>query len=154
MIIVLDTFPASSISKPPGAKPTLSDTCRQWVYDCESAGHLILVPAVAYFEALRELELRRAVVQIARLRQFCLLPQRFMPITTAHLETAAQLWANSRRSGNPTASREALDADVIIAAQTLSMGLPASDYIVATTNVTHLSRFVHCEVWSNIPVSS
>lgn len=150
MIIVLDTFPTSSVSKLEGRRRTLSDQCHQWVGDCEDAGHTILVPAIAYYEALRELEQRQATSQIVRLREFCLLSTRFMPLTTAHIETAARLWGDSRRGGRQTASDAALDADVIIVAQVLSLGLSHSDYIVATTNVSHMSRFVTCEEWTNI----
>ncbi len=59
MIIVLDTFPTSCVSKSPNKDhPTLSDTCRQWVSDCEAAGHKVLIPAISYYESLRELEQR------------------------------------------------------------------------------------------------
>ena len=66
MIIVLDTFPASSVAKRPGRKRSLLDQCREWIAECEAAEHTVLVPAIAYYEVLRELELRRAVSQIAR----------------------------------------------------------------------------------------
>jgi predicted nucleic acid-binding protein len=150
MILVLDTFPTSSVAKRPGKSPTLSDRCRQWVQDCEAAGHTVLIPAIAYYEALRELEQRQAAAQAQRLRTFCLRPDRFIPLTTAHLETAAELWGQARRGGRPTASDDALDGDVILAAQALSLGLAASDYVVATTNVGHLSRFVPADEWTNI----
>ena len=109
MIIILDTFPASSVAKRPGTVPTLLDQCRQWIEACETAGHRILVPAIAYYEALRELELRQAARQIARLQAFCLQPRRFIPLTTQHLETAAQLWGQQRRAGQPGADPQALD---------------------------------------------
>jgi predicted nucleic acid-binding protein len=151
MIIVLDTFPASSVAKRPGTVPTLLDQCRQWIEACETAGHRILVPAIAYYEALRELELRQAARQIARLQAFCLQPRRFIPLTTQHLETAAQLWGQQRRAGQPTADPRALDGDVILAAQALSLGVAAPGLIVATTNSAHLSRMVPCDLWTNIP---
>jgi predicted nucleic acid-binding protein len=150
MVIVLDTFPTSSVAKRPGKTPTVSDQCRNWIAACETASHTILVPAICYYEALRELEQRQAVSQIINLKAFCLLPTRFLPLSTAHLETAARLWGDARRMGLPTASKDALDGDVILAAQALSLGLPASDYIVATTNPGHLSRFVPCDLWTNI----
>ncbi len=151
MIIVLDTFPLSSVSKRPGnSSPTLSDKCRQWIYDCESAGHRILVPAISYYEVLRELEQRQALSQIARLKIFCLQRQRFLPLTTAHLESAAQLWGQSRRGGLPTADPQALDGDAILAAQALSLDIPASGLIVATTNPAHISRYAKADFWTNI----
>jgi hypothetical protein len=75
---------------------------------------------------------------------------RYMPLTTAHLRAAAQLWADIRNQGLPTADRHALDIDVLLAAQALSLGLPASDYVIATTNVSHLSRFAPAQEWEKI----
>lgn len=150
MVIVLDTFPTSSVSKRPGKQPTLSDQCHQWINDCETAGHRVLVPAISYYEALRELELRQAKSQIIRLKAFCLQPRRFLPLTIDHLETAAQLWGQSRRVGLATADPHALDGDVILAAQALSIGIVAPGLIVATTNAAHISRFVAAESWTNI----
>ena len=42
----------------------------------------------------------------------------------------------------------ALDADVILAAQALNFS--PSDVIVATTNPSHLSRYVNAQLWSDI----
>lgn len=151
MNIVLDTFPTSSVSKKYDARnPTLSDQCHQWVDDCEAAGHRILIPAISYYEALRELEQRQAVSQIARLRTFCLDPRRFLALETAHLELAAQLWGHARRTGRQTADPLSLDADVILAAQVLSLGIAAPNLVVATTNPAHLVRYVHADDWTNI----
>src|SRR4051794_8339165 len=148
MIIVLDTFPASSVAKRPGTVPTLLDQCRQWIGTCEAAGHRVLVPAIAYYEALRELEMRQATQQVARLQAFCLQPRRFIPLTTQHLEPAPRLWGQQRRPGQPTADPKALDGDVILAAQALSLGVSAPDLIVATTNPGHLSALVPCDLWT------
>lgn len=108
------------------------------------------MPAIAYYEALRELELREAHQQIARLQAFCLQPDRFIPLLTEHLEIAAKLWATARKSGQPTADRHALDGDVILAAQALSLELPTDEFVIATTNPGHLTRFVPAELWSDI----
>jgi len=56
---------------------------------------------------------------------------------------AAELWAEVRRRGRPTADPQALDGDVILAAQTLSIGGR-----VATENVGHLSLFVEAADWN------
>jgi predicted nucleic acid-binding protein len=153
-VLVLDTGPLSNAAVAfarPGKTPTVSQLCRQWLRDCERAGALLVVPAITYYESLRELERRGAAGQIRRLKQFVFgRPDRLLPLTTAHLESAAALWGQARRAGIPTASPEALDADVILAAQALSLGLAAPDYLVATTNVGHLSRFVPADEWTNI----
>src|SRR5262249_21737559 len=57
-IILLDTGPLSHCVVAParrGQPPTLSQQCRAWITDCERAGALLLVPAIAYYEALREI---------------------------------------------------------------------------------------------------
>src|SRR5580700_6504135 len=124
MVIVLDTFPTSCVSKRPGSNNlTVSERCHVWVDACEAAGHRILVPEICYYESLRELEQRQAKSQIARLRTFCLDPERFLPLSTEQIEKAAQLWGWSRRAGLPTAAPQALDADVILAAQALALGI-------------------------------
>ncbi len=151
MVIVLDTFPASSVSKRAGSgQLTVSDHCHRWINDCEVAGHRVLVPAISYYEVLRELEQRQATSQIVRLKTFCLQPQRFLSLTTEHLETAAQLWGAARRAGFPTADPHALDGDVILAAQALSLTIAPPGLIVATTNPAHISRYVAAELWTNI----
>jgi hypothetical protein len=153
-IIILDTGPLSNaVVAPvkPNSEHSPSQLCRTWMLDCEGAGALLLVPAICYYEVLRELERRHAAVQIARLRAFVFgTPDRFIPLATEHLEAAARLWGAARNEGAPGASCEALDADVMLCAQSLALGLPPSAYVVATTNVGHLSRFVPCAEWTNI----
>ena len=109
-----------------------------------------MVPAISYYEVLREPEQRQATSQIARLKTFSLQPKRFLALTSVHLETAAQLWGESRRAGLPTADPQALDGDVILAAQALSLGIAAPGLIIATTNPAHISRYVEADLWTNI----
>ncbi len=152
--IVLDAYPLGNIAVAPttgGAVPTSSQECRQWMVDCEAAGSVLLVPAIAYYEEVREMEMRQASRQISRLQNFCFDPARFIPLTTDHLTHAAALWGQARRQGQPTSDRHALDGDVILAAQVLSPGLPSGQFIVATRNVQHLVRFgLPAEEWQNI----
>jgi hypothetical protein len=77
-------------------------------------------------------------------------PDRYLPLTTTHLRAAAELWADLRNHGTPTADRHALDIDVILAAQARSLSLPRSDYVVATGNLNHLSLLVPAELWDKI----
>lgn len=119
--------------------------------NCIAAGNSVRVPAIVYYETLRELERLNATAQIVRLKAFCFMdPDRFLPLETIHLEEAAKLWASVRNAGLPTASPEALDGDVILAAQALSLGIPAPNLIVATTNPAHISRFLAADLWTNI----
>jgi hypothetical protein len=152
-VIVLDSFPLSSVAKTPGSRalPSMLDLCRNWITRRTLVGHSVVVPAICYYETLRELERQGAVSQIARPRRFCHAePGRYLSLADADLDLAAQLWARSRNAGMPTAADHALDCDVILAAQALNMGIPATDFVVATTKPGHLSRFVPCKLWSEI----
>ena len=65
---------------------------------------------------------------------------------------AELLAAQARRQGQPTADDKALDGDVILAAQAMTLG--GTDVVIATTNVGHLSRFVPAALWPDIPAAS
>ncbi len=58
---------------------------------------------------------------------------------------AAAFWATARQQGQPTADDNALDADVILAAQAYLLSEEEEDPVIATTNVGHLSRFVKAQ---------
>ena len=71
------------------------------------------------------------------------------PIILRH---SAELWAETRRLGLPTAELNNIDADVIIGAtcQLIQEEYPGQRLIVATTNVKHLSRFIEAKQWNQI----
>jgi predicted nucleic acid-binding protein len=66
------------------------------------------------------------------------------------LRLAAELWAQSRQAGRPTAEPKALDIDVLIAAQALSFGATPSEVVIATTNPRHLAQFINAKDWEEI----
>ena len=63
---------------------------------------------------------------------------------------AADMWAQARSAGLPTAAPEALDGDVILAAQARQLGLSSNEFVVATGNLRHISRFVPAGLWQAI----
>ena len=71
----------------------------------------------------------------------------YLPLSTPVMRLAADLWAWARNTGRQTAPDPALDGDVILAAQAISLGVPV---VVATVNTAHLSRFVTAELWHAI----
>ncbi|MFM6452719.1 MAG: nucleic acid-binding protein, partial [Planktothrix sp.] len=73
--------------------------------------------------------------------------------TTETMLLAAQFWAEARKAGKPTADNNALDADMILAAQAKLEEINGNQVIVATTNVKHLSLFVDAREWQSIEVS-
>lgn len=71
----------------------------------------------------------------------------YLPITTAAMRRAAEVWAQARQRGQPTAGDNTIDADMILVGQAETIGVR---FTVATTNVGHLSRFVPADLWQNI----
>ena len=74
----------------------------------------------------------------------------YAPITTDVIVRAAELWAQARIRGLPTTPPDALDGDVILAAQALLTAGPGDVMTVATDNVGHLARFVDAQPWERI----
>jgi predicted nucleic acid-binding protein len=144
-VVVLDTGPLGLVSNPKQTGDNLA--CYQWLEALVSQGRRILVPEIADYEIRREL-LRGGKLRGLRRLDTITTTLEYLPITTLAMRTAADLWAQARRAGQPTAGDDALDGDVIVAAQALSLGVP--DIVVATTNVGHLTRFVPAKLWEDI----
>ena len=70
----------------------------------------------------------------------------YLPLDTPVMRRAAELWAELRSRGAPTAGARALDADVILAAQAESVA-----GTVVTDNTKHLARIVDARRWTEIP---
>jgi predicted nucleic acid-binding protein len=120
--------------------------CRQWVAALQSAGRRVIVPEIADYE------LRRELLRLNRVRSLALLDLlaqqlEYLPLTTAAMRKAAELWALARRQGRPTAADAALDGDVILAAQALTLGAAV---VIATSNPAHLARFAPANDWRNV----
>ena len=110
-----------------------------------------MVPAIADYEVRRELERVGRRQGLAQLDAFNVArADRYLALSDQALRLAAQLWAQARNAGIPTADPKELDGDVLIAAQALTLGVPAADLVIATTNVGHLARFVPADLWTNI----
>ena len=148
-VIILDTGPLGIATKRRGVPD--AEACRQWITNGIRSGASFLVPAIAYYEVRRELERLNNAGGIARLDAFCrAVPDRYLILTDAALRLACTLWARARNTGMPTADPKELDCDVLLAAQALTLSLPASDLTIATTNVGHLSQFVAADLWIKI----
>lgn len=76
----------------------------------------------------------------------------FLPLTKELMKEAAQVWAEARSQGIPTASDKNIDGDIIITAQwrLLKEEYPGREVIIATTNLKHLQRFTDADTWRNI----
>lgn len=143
--ILLDSGPLCLITNPRASKEAAA--CGQWLVNALTGGATVLVPAIADYEVRRELIRARRTAGIGRLDAF-IEQVGFLPITTAAMRRAAAFWAETRQQGRPTAADAALDGDVILAAQAVT--LERAEVIVATTNPKHLSRFVEANLWVDI----
>ena len=142
MIVLLDAGPLGMISNPNAS--ITNSACYQWVESLVLNGDEVLVPEIADYEVRRELLRAQKTHGLARL-DILKNSLGYLPLTTSVMLKAAELWAQARNSGLPTADPKALDCDVILAAQALE-----KDGIVATENVGHLARFVDARDWRDI----
>lgn len=146
--VVFDTGVLSLVADKPGKSPDVT-AAQQWVAGLIVAGVRLYVPEVCDYELRRELTRAGKVSSLQRLDALAQ-GANYIPITTPIMRHAAQLWATARNTGRPTADDTALDGDIILCAQVLSLNLPAADYVVATTNTKHLVAFVTATEWRNI----
>ena len=113
----------------------------EWLERLLREGAIIYIPEIADYEVRRELiraGLLESVNRLDRLKSVL----NYLPINTDVMLKAAELWAQARKRGTPTADPKALDADVILAAQALQV-----TGSVATENVEHLTLFVDAKDW-------
>lgn len=142
--IVLDASPLGLLANPKHTSAALR--CRAWLASLLTAGRRVILPEIADYEIRRELSRAKLAVSI-RLLDLLGVQLEYLPLTTAAMRKAAELWAQVRQAGKPTASQHALDCDVILAAQAILLGVPV---IVATSNPGHVARFVPGDDWQNI----
>jgi len=142
--VVLDSTPLGILAHP--RNPPHVAACRQWLADLIVASRRIIVPEIADYEVRRELLRLGSPNALINLDQLGAQLE-YLPLTTTAMRLAAALWAQARNTGQPTAPDHALDGDVILAAQAISLNTPV---VVATGNPAHLTRFVPAELWSNI----
>ena len=154
MIVVLDTGPLGILTSP-NRNAHETQAMLLWEQQMLSAGHFLLVPAIADYELRREHLRRGSSTSITELDRYVnAVEGRYLELTDSALKIAAQLWANTRNAGLTTADFRELDCDIVIAAQALDLGLPEDELIVATGNIRHLSRLVRCDLWRNIAPST
>ena len=152
--IFLDTGPLGVLTNP--KKPAETVEALRWAAGHIRAGNRLLVPSIADFEVRRELVRLGRAAGVASLDAWNALPSdRYVPLTDSALRLAADLWAQARNAGTPTADPKELDCDVLIAAQALdyaaARGLAApGGLVIATTNVGHLGRFLAADLWQDI----
>jgi predicted nucleic acid-binding protein len=148
-VIVLDAGPLGLVTNP--VRTPEVRAINLWVDELMVRGNRVVVPAIADYEVRRELERAGKARGLARLDAFNTAdPDRYLPLSDAALRLGAKLWAQARNQGTPTGDPRELDCDVLIAAQSLTLSVPAGELVVATLNVGHLARFLAADLWMNI----
>jgi predicted nucleic acid-binding protein len=143
--VLLDSGLLGIVTNPKAASPS-SQEGKVWRQSLPLKGYIVMLPEIADYEVRRELIRVGKTAGIRRLDQLkSQIPYR--PLTTEVMLLAAQLWADARKRGKPTADRNALDGDVILAAQAIWEVNAGNEVVIATTNVGHLSQFVDAREW-------
>lgn len=144
--VVLDTGPLSR-----ACDPARNPHLEQWLEQLLGSGVVLVVPEIADYEARRGMLHRNMAKAISRLDQVKS-ELRYEPLSTSIMLRAAELWAQARKQGRPTADPKELDGDAILAAQTQSLQVRSQydEVVVATENVGHLSLFVEARHWKEI----
>jgi predicted nucleic acid-binding protein len=162
MFILLDTGTLGDLANPNSNNPKVK-AIRQWVRSHLLKGVHIRVPEIADYECRRNLILETsspdpikaelAKNSLARLDALKISPG-YLPLNTQIMKKAAELWADVRRKGIPTAHTKALDGDAILAAQAIITSAGQERVIIATDNLGDLNRFatptVTADEWKNI----
>lgn len=148
MIIFLDTGVLGLVTHPAGGDDATA--CQAWMKGLLEKGLDFAIPEIADYELRRELIRASKPKSIARLDALAHAITYFS-LSTETMRKAAELWAQVRNLGKPTASDEALDADVILGAQAQIQSKTGREVIIATTNVGHLKQFGDARTWSEIP---
>jgi len=148
--LLLDSGPLGLLTHPRRSAEVVA--INDWLLRCLLHDVQVFVPAIVYYELRRELLRADKVSSLARLDVFVHSnPGRYLFLTDEALHLGAELWAKARRAGRPTAARDALDVDVLIAAQAVSLGAHSSEIIIATSNRKHLSQYLAAADWTEIP---
>ncbi|HEY7347238.1 MAG TPA: PIN domain-containing protein [Ktedonobacterales bacterium] len=143
-IILLDAGPLGMLAHPKPAPEIVA-----WLRRLVQEQVRVIVPEIADYELRRELLRIGSVKSIERLNELKN-DLDYLPLTTSTMLKAAELWAEARRHGRPTADNKALDGDMILCTQAAIISRPEDEVIIATTNVGHLSHFSQAKLWKDI----
>ena len=143
-IVLLDSGPLGTVTH-----PRRNPDVAAWFARLRRGGTVIRIPEIADYEVRRELVRAGRTVGVRRLdalgRELG-----YVDVTREVWLLAAQLWADARRLGRPTADPAALDGDVLLAASARLLTTAGDQPVVATTNVGHLALFVDAQLWHDI----
>jgi predicted nucleic acid-binding protein len=143
-VVLLDSTPMGLLSHP----RSYGEIAR-WTMGLINKGIVIAHPEIVDYELRRELVRlgkRGSIERLDRLRR----ELRFLKLESEVLIRAADLWAEARKRGRPTAPDDDLDVDMILAAQAQMLEDQGDVVTVASENTRHLSLFVDARSWQDI----
>jgi predicted nucleic acid-binding protein len=149
-LLVLDSSVAGAITNPKQTSPIIRD-CQIWFRRSLERQSIFVLPEIADYEIRRELLRGKKINGLKKLDELKSAIY-YYPIDSEIMLTAAQLWAESRQRGMPTADARELDGDVILAAQAIQLQAKGYEVTIVTTNVGHLAQFVHASHWQDLKI--
>jgi predicted nucleic acid-binding protein len=111
--VLLDCAPLGLLAAPPHRIDARA--CQHWLTNLLRSRHRIIVPEITDYELRRELLRARKHGSVRRL-DLLAHSTAHLPITTAAMRRAAELWTLARQKGQPTAGDNTIDADMILVA--------------------------------------
>ena len=134
-VVLIDSGPLGKITH-----PKIDPAVKEWLQFIQANKIALRVAEISDYELRRNLLLEglgKSINRLAKFRQ----TKRFIPITSEMMVEAAELWAWTRRQGQPTTSNERLDGDVILVAQAIFQKEYFDEVIIVTENPKHICRF-------------
>ena len=153
MIVFIDSGVLGKLCNPNSSAEV--DAIRDWLYSLLAKGIFVVSNYICDYEVRRSLVLEslrkpniNSIQDLNNLQDLIT----FLPLTNEVMKESANIWAEARIQGMPTADDLSLDVDVIICAQykLLTEEYPGRYIVIATTNVGHLSRFSEAKEWLDI----
>jgi len=142
--VLFDTGPLGQIARKRPPEALIA-----WAERLTTAGVRLAIPEICDYELRREY-IRAGLKDSLMVLDLLPTVYDYLPIDTATMQRAAELWASVRIKGKPTADLKELDGDVILNAQARLLIEDGHDVTVASANVGHLSLLVPATHWSEI----
>jgi toxin FitB len=101
--VLLDAGPLGLVSH-----PRKNPEIKTWLQALLQTGTIVRVPEITDYEVRRELIRANKLKSVERLNVLKIMLG-YLPLTTEAMLKAAELWAQARQQGNPTASDQALE---------------------------------------------
>lgn len=142
-VVILDSYPLGEICSPIRYAET-----RPLIQFLRASKIALRVAEITDYELRRELTLQKLQKGINNLNKFKQ-KREIIPIDSESLMIATELWAELRKTGQPTADKKNIDCDVIMVAQALKLRNQFKQIIILTIDVRDLIRFrkFGIEVW-------